>query len=151
MLMNIQISRVHVNVYCRMSFVVKPLFCQIPTVPDTLLDPRDNQEQSSSRLCRLYISIFIYYIIVGRTKFCLVVSLVWLCCCCVVYFGFVFSLCCQSFSGSVTVTMTGCTQTAKAVNIGNSTVNNNSQTHISSEQQLPVPTPLHYPCKICGK
>lgn len=70
---------------------------------------------------------------------------------CVVYFGFVFSLCCQSFSGSVTVTMAGSTQTAQIGNTGHATVNTNSQTHTSSEQQLPAPTPLHYPCKICGK
>lgn len=70
---------------------------------------------------------------------------------CVVYFGFVFSLCCQSFSGSVTVTMAGSTQTAQIGNTGHATVNTNSQTHTSSEQQLPAPTLLHYPCKICGK
>ncbi|XP_066597928.1 zinc finger protein 541-like isoform X2 [Prorops nasuta] len=57
--------------------------------------------------------------------------------------------CPDSFSGSVTVKMTGSTQIGKT---GHATVNTNSQTHISSEQQLPtVPTLLHYPCKICGK
>ncbi|XP_063991092.1 mucin-12 isoform X2 [Diachasmimorpha longicaudata] len=56
--------------------------------------------------------------------------------------------CPDSFSGSVTVTMAGSNIVA---NKGHATVNTNSQTHISSEQQLPVPTPLHYPCKICGK
>ncbi|XP_076667271.1 uncharacterized protein LOC143368432 isoform X3 [Andrena cerasifolii] len=59
--------------------------------------------------------------------------------------------CPDSFSGSVTVTMAGSTQTAQTGNTGHATVNTNSQTHTSSEQQLPVPTPLHYPCKICGK
>lgn len=67
---------------------------------------------------------------------------------CVVYFGFVFSLCYQSFSGSVTVTMAGSTQTGQT---GHVTANTNSQTHTSSEQLPPVPTLLHYPCKICGK
>ncbi|XP_050464811.1 uncharacterized protein LOC126858489 isoform X3 [Cataglyphis hispanica] len=59
--------------------------------------------------------------------------------------------CPDSFSGSVTVTMAGSTQTAQIGNTGHATVNTNSQTHTSSEQQLPAPTPLHYPCKICGK
>ncbi|XP_012055019.1 PREDICTED: uncharacterized protein LOC105618089 [Atta cephalotes] len=59
--------------------------------------------------------------------------------------------CTDSFSGSVTVTMAGSTQTAQIGNTSHATVNTNSQTHTSSEQQLPVPTPLHYPCKICGK
>ncbi|XP_015440244.1 PREDICTED: uncharacterized protein LOC107195010 [Dufourea novaeangliae] len=59
--------------------------------------------------------------------------------------------CPDSFSGSVTVTMAGSTQTAQTGNTGHATVNTNSQTHTSSEQQPPVPTPLHYPCKICGK
>ncbi|XP_015589246.2 uncharacterized protein LOC107264937, partial [Cephus cinctus] len=58
--------------------------------------------------------------------------------------------CPDSFSGSVTVTMAGSTHTAQAVKTGHATVNTNSQTHTSSEQ-LPVSTPLHYPCKICGK
>lgn len=71
------------------------------------------------------------------------------CLCCL--FWLCVSLCCQSFSGSVTVTMAGSTQTAQTGNTGHATVNTNSQTHTSSEQQLPVPTPLHYPCKICGK
>ena len=72
--------------------------------------------------------------------------------CVVVYFGFVFSLCCQSFSGSVTVTMqTESTQTAQVGKTCHATVNTISQTHTSSEQHLPVPTLLHYPCKICGK
>ncbi|XP_074115296.1 uncharacterized protein LOC141537969 [Cotesia typhae] len=59
--------------------------------------------------------------------------------------------CPDSFSGSVTVTMAGSTHTGVSGNTGHATVNTNSQTHISSEQQLPVSTPLHYPCKICGK
>ncbi|XP_026824869.1 uncharacterized protein LOC105280652 isoform X2 [Ooceraea biroi] len=59
--------------------------------------------------------------------------------------------CPDSFSGTVTVTMAGSTQTAQIGNTSHATVNTNSQTHTSSEQQLPAPTPLHYPCKICGK
>ncbi|XP_051166525.1 uncharacterized protein LOC127284870 isoform X2 [Leptopilina boulardi] len=60
--------------------------------------------------------------------------------------------CPESFSGSVTVMMqAGSTQTAKVGKTCHATVNTNSQTHTSSEQHLPVPTPLHYPCKICGK
>lgn len=74
--------------------------------------------------------------------------------CVVVYFCFVFSLCYQSFSGSVTVTMAG-TANAPALRHGQQTgnvkANTNSQTHTSSEQLPPVPTLLHYPCKICGK
>lgn len=62
----------------------------------------------------------------------------------------------QSFSGSVTVTMAGSAQIARVPGCtgkaGHATVDHtNSQTHTSTEQQLPAPTPLHYPCKICGK
>ncbi|XP_068991553.1 zinc finger protein 541 isoform X6 [Neodiprion pinetum] len=56
--------------------------------------------------------------------------------------------CPDSFSGSVTVTMAGSTQTGQT---GHVTANTNSQTHTSSEHLPPVPTLLHYPCKICGK
>ncbi|XP_031786670.1 uncharacterized protein LOC100123674 isoform X2 [Nasonia vitripennis] len=68
--------------------------------------------------------------------------------------------CQDSFSGSVTVTMAGSAQVARASSCtgkaggatGYATVDHtNSQTHTSTEQQLPAPTPLHYPCKICGK
>ncbi|KAK0073588.1 hypothetical protein PV325_009519, partial [Microctonus aethiopoides] len=47
--------------------------------------------------------------------------------------------CPDSFSGSVTVTMAGSNNTGGVTgNIGHATVNTNSQTHISSEQQLPI-------------
>ncbi|XP_011496215.1 PREDICTED: uncharacterized protein LOC105360899 [Ceratosolen solmsi marchali] len=62
--------------------------------------------------------------------------------------------CQDSFSGSVTVTMGGSARiTSKAGSTaGYLTVDHtNSQTHTSTEQQLPAPTLLHYPCKICGK
>ncbi|KAJ8670358.1 hypothetical protein QAD02_001617 [Eretmocerus hayati] len=62
--------------------------------------------------------------------------------------------CQDSFSGRVTVTMSGNVRASGCVNqIGsNASVDyTNSQTHTSNEQQLTTPTPLDYPCKICGK
>ena len=130
---------------CRMWLVVRPV---VSTFLSRFLLTRYERVvrcvKTKHVLC-VYLSLSVVVVVV----IVVVVVRVVVCLCCL--FWLCVSLCCQSFSGSVTVTMAGSTQTAQTGNTGHATVNTNSQTHTSSEQQLPVPTPLHYPCKICGK